>query len=93
VTERVHALKCWPPYFEEVRTGRKPFEVRKADRVFLIGDILLLREFDPADGKDGSFTGRMVERRISHILAGGAFGIALGYVVLGLMAAPRPEEG
>jgi hypothetical protein len=93
--ERVHPLKCWPPYFAEVLAGRKPFEVRKNDRVYLIGDLLLLREFDPAEGKDGAYTGRMVERRVTYVLAGGSFGIALGYVVLGLAdpaALARPAD-
>ncbi len=76
-----HDLKCWPPYFEEVRSGVKPFEVRKADRPYAVGDVLLLREWRP-DWKD--YTGRVIRRRVSYILPGGSFGIEDGYVVMGL---------
>lgn len=43
-----HSLKCWPSYFEDVRSGRKPFEVRKDDRepMFREGDWLVLNEFN-----------------------------------------------
>ena len=25
----VHSLKCWPPFYEDVETGRKTFELRE----------------------------------------------------------------
>jgi len=80
---KVHELKCWPEYFEAVRAGLKPFEVRKADRAFTEGDILWLREW--AEGDPGQrYTGRHLRRRVTYVLVGGQFGIAAGYVVLGL---------
>lgn len=84
----VHDLKCWPEYFEVIASGVKPFEVRsEADRVFNVGDILRLREWDPAIGDDGNggFTGRECGRRVSYILRGFP-GIEPGYVVLGFPA-------
>jgi hypothetical protein len=42
-----HELKCWPEYFHAIRSGRKKFELRKDDRGFAIGDLLVLREFIP----------------------------------------------
>jgi ParB family chromosome partitioning protein len=45
--KKVHELKCWPEYFEDVASGRKPFEVRKKDRDFREGDEIRLREFLP----------------------------------------------
>jgi hypothetical protein len=56
-----HELKCWPPYFESVMDGSKPFELRKNDRDYKYGDELLLREWDPcgqAGGVPGRYTGR-----------------------------------
>ena len=38
-----HELKIYPKYFEDVISGKKTFEVRKNDRKFNIGDILILR--------------------------------------------------
>jgi len=45
----IHELKTWPEYFEQVRNGNKPFEVRKNDRYFSEGDEVLLKEFIPED--------------------------------------------
>ncbi len=42
-----HDLKCWPEYFEAIRSGTKTFEVRLNDRGFLAGDVLHLHEWDP----------------------------------------------
>jgi hypothetical protein len=44
---KVHELKTWPPYFQEVYQGRKNFEVRLNDRGFQPMDILRLKEFRP----------------------------------------------
>ena len=43
----IHELKIFPEYFEAVISGKKSFEIRKADRPFAVGDILALNEFDP----------------------------------------------
>lgn len=54
----VHLLKCWPRFFEAVLSGSKRHEVRlSSDRVFEVGDVLDLREFDP---EREAFTGRAV---------------------------------
>lgn len=76
-----HELKTWPTYFNAVMNGIKPFEVRKFDRAFKIGDVLLLREYNP---NDETYTGAVCTRRIDYILKGGQFGIEEGFCVLGL---------
>jgi hypothetical protein len=75
-----HWLKTWPEYFEAVFNGSKPFEVRRDDRGFAVGDTLVLQEYHPSNG----YTGRLVGREITYILPGGDFGIEPGFVVLGL---------
>lgn len=42
-----HRLKTWPIFFAEVATGAKTFEIRKNDRDFKVGDVLILVEYDP----------------------------------------------
>lgn len=76
-----HELKCWPEFFAPVNDGRKPFELRKDDRPYHVGDFLKLKEFDP---KTEAFTGRICRREITYILNGGIFGLNPGYVILGL---------
>jgi len=76
-----HELKTWPDYFRMVESGHKSFEVRRYDRNFQPGEMLLLREWDPVDEE---YTGRQVERRISFILTGGKFGIEAGFCILQL---------
>ena len=36
-----HELKINPQYYEDVKIGLKPFEIRKNDREFKLGDILV----------------------------------------------------
>lgn len=53
----IHALKTEPHFYEPAKQGLKPFEVRKNDRDFKIGDYLALNEYDP---EKGCYTGRAV---------------------------------
>ncbi|WP_330896218.1 ASCH/PUA domain-containing protein [Brevibacillus brevis] len=62
----VHELKTWPEYFEAVMYGTKKAEIRKNDRGYKVGDTLLLREWDP---EEEEYTGRIVRRVITHVLA------------------------
>jgi hypothetical protein len=78
---RWHDLKIWPAYFEPVQSGRKPFEVRKNDRGFATGDVLNLREWDPATN---DYTGRRIVRVVGYMLTGPQFGIEAGHSVMAL---------
>ena len=87
---RVHDLKTWPDAFAAILDGRKPFEWRKNDRDFRVGDVLRLREWAPdADGAApvSGYTGRVVERRVSYVLAD-RFGVPDGYCVMSIPVPP-----
>lgn len=90
----LHNLKTHPPYFEAVARGDKPFEVRRNDRGFQCGDTLILREYDPAKGAQGVFSGRKVECTVTYVYAAdpGFGGIESGYVVLGLDLSNRSHR-
>ena len=76
--DRRHKLKLAKMFFEDVRLGRKSFELRKNDRDYQIGDILELREMD-----NGEPTGRAIEKEITYILEGFA-GLKEDYCILAL---------
>ena len=42
----MHRLKTLPQYYQPIIEGRKPFEIRKNDRNFQIGDEVILNEWD-----------------------------------------------
>lgn len=76
-----HDLKCWPKPFDAVERGDKRFEFRRDDRGFSIGDILVLRRWNP---QTGDYTGRWLRKRVTYLARGPEFGIPLGYCVMSL---------
>ena len=74
----VHAVKIEPEYFMVYASSRKPFEVRRNDRPYKVGDFLALNEYN---GKE--YTGRCAMGVITYILEETEY-CAAGYVVLGL---------
>lgn len=92
-----HKLKTWPNYWDAVKRGEKTFEVRRDDRGFQKGDVVVLEKYSPDEGyawRDRRGHALTVTREISYILTGGQLGIEPGYVVLGLCepSAPAAEE-
>ena len=77
-----HALKVWPEFFNDLKDGKKTFELRKHDRPFKEGDKLLLQEFD---NESQSYTGDELHFYISYLLKDcPKFGLKPGFVILGL---------
>lgn len=91
-----HELKTWPEFFQALWDGDKTFELRKDDRPYVVGDLLVLREFDPNGvtvdpetqcESPGAYTERSALRRITYVLRGidaERFGLRSGYCILGL---------
>ncbi|GHV18233.1 hypothetical protein FACS189425_06430 [Clostridia bacterium] len=76
----IHNLKILPKFFEPIRNGAKPFELRKNDRDYKVGDTVRLWECDP----DEEYSGLVISAKITYILPGGDYGIHADYCVLGL---------
>lgn len=87
----VHKLKCIQPYFDDVRLGRKTFEVRKDDRNYQVGDRLDIFVGSEDIVDDGKYRPH-VHLWVNYKLSGGNFGIEEGYCVLGLTFI-EPEKG
>ena len=45
-----HELKLDTKYFEDIKSGKKNFEIRKNDRNFEVGDILELKRYSRQQG-------------------------------------------
>lgn len=82
---KTHDLKTHPGPFTATVMGLKQFEFRKDDRGFEVGDVLVLREWDPSWDPTPSYTGDTATRRVSYILRGPDYGVPEGYVVMGLV--------
>lgn len=59
-----HELKILPKYFRAVDNGSKLFEIRKNDRDFHEGDIVILNEWNPDDER---YTDRSINKVIGFI--------------------------
>lgn len=57
-----HELKTLPSFFEAVVSKRKSFEIRKNDRNFQVGDVLLLKEWDGE-----SYTGSQQYAEVTYL--------------------------
>lgn len=73
-----HAVKSCPDQFRLARDGIKQFEVRKNDRGYKVGDILILQEWD---NEKKHFTSNAISCRIEFILQG-EFGLPKDLAVL-----------
>lgn len=76
--KKVHDVKLGTTFFDDVKTGRKTFELRKNDRGYKEGDTIVMHEY-----KDGTTTGRTITKRIVYMLEDFT-GLEDGYCILGL---------
>jgi hypothetical protein len=81
MTRDTHNLKIHPAPFQLVLEGRKPYEIRQADRPFKEGDLLHLQEWDP---RSEEYTGRALTIPIATITPAGEWGLPADLCVLGL---------
>lgn len=80
-----HELKIWPTYYREVVDGQKRFEIRRADRAFLAGQMVRLREYLPETAEScGGYTGSEATILITYVVTKFE-GIARGYCVFGFV--------
>ncbi|WP_410495037.1 DUF3850 domain-containing protein [Cellulosilyticum sp. ST5] len=84
-TLEVHQLKTVQPYFDDIWMNGKNFEVRKNDRNFKKGDVLLLLEYEPENANNAKhgYTGRFLEAKVTYVLDSKEY-CKDGYVILGI---------
>lgn len=59
-----HDLKSWVGLFEPIFSGKKTHDLRVMDRDFQVGDVCLLREWEPTKRE---YTGRACYVEITYI--------------------------
>src|SRR6218665_2570485 len=59
-----HKLKIWAHFFDSIADGRKLHDLRKLDRDYKVGDILVLQRYDNINGE---YTGQELEVQITYI--------------------------
>lgn len=78
--QKIHHLKLLQPYFDDVASGRKQFELRKNDRKFEVGHFLCLWEF-----ANGEYNDRAILTSVPYILQGcPQFGLTDGYCCMSI---------
>lgn len=75
---KIHYLKTEREYRYAVHRGEKNFEVRRNDRDFQVGDILILT---PLPGETDTTS---VVVRVEYLLPGGRFGIDPDFCVMSI---------
>ena len=80
MNKTIHELKILPKWFEDVTNNKKNFEIRRNDRDFKIGDLILLKEYER-----GRYTGKEIYKEIQYIYIGdGTYGLSEEFCILGL---------
>lgn len=92
---RIHELKCYSEYFSRIQSGQKTFEIRKNDRDYQVGDILILTETnrkdrDTRDMADVFYPSHNQLRAKVVYLTN--YAQVEGYVVLGIRLMQEGEE-
>ena len=80
-------LKTDPDVFDQSWEGVKDYEIRRDDRRFEVGDILILRETvytgeEMRNGKPLLYTGRQLTRIVNGIVTG--YGLQEGWCILNI---------
>lgn len=92
IKERVtiHRIKIEPSYFSSVKEKIKTFELRKNDRDYKVGDILVLSEYvDIPDSInsisiDSFYTGSEVIARVKYIMDKPVYGLQSEYCIISI---------
>lgn len=93
---RVHELKTWPVPYQAVLDKKKHHEVRRDDRGYGVGDVLVLREYDPttrgAFHSTLGYTGHALIAHVTYLTSGDQFGIPSDICVMSIVVLQWSEN-
>jgi hypothetical protein len=84
-----HILKIKSCYFKQVLSGEKTFEIRKVDRLYSVGDKLILFEI----AENGKETGESCIVRVIYLLTNPAYGLMDGYCIMSIKRCGKQNRG
>lgn len=83
-----HKVKSWPDLFASLISGDRQFDLRRNDRGYKVGDLIVFQEYDD---RKRVFTGMELSRRITYVMDGVGVGsieplrgLQHGFVILSL---------
>lgn len=81
---KIHDLKVQTRFWSDLWNFKTTAQLRQDDRSYRVGDILLLREYNPQFG----YTGMSCKRRVTHILRHEdvPYGVRRGWCILSTSA-------
>lgn len=63
--QQIHTLKSWSMFYSDIMTGDRTSDIRCTDdRRFAVGDLMILKEFDPVKQV---YTGRQCQVKITYV--------------------------
>lgn len=60
-----HFVKSWSHLYDAIVSGAKPYDLRKNDRDYKVGDVLCLGRWDNVNG--AGYSGECLSKTISYI--------------------------
>jgi hypothetical protein len=87
IRTRIHEVKAYSDNFHLMSIGQKPFDVRRDDRLYERGDIIVFKEYDPTTE---TYSGAVIKRLVTckQIWEG----LSPGYCALGLAEVPNSDS-
>ncbi|WGY01802.1 DUF3850 domain-containing protein [Nocardioides sp. QY071] len=95
MNNRVHQIKSWSKFFRPIVAGERSHELRRNDRDYQVGDILILREYDP---EAGDYTGSACEAVVTSMTsqerpcAVSDEGLNAGFCILSIRVTAMTED-
>ena len=74
-----HEVKILEQYANRNNEGEKPWELRKNDRDYKVGDWI---RFHIIDDETNELTGFSYRRKITYLFEGGEYGLGKGFCIM-----------
>lgn len=89
----IHEIEIHSKFFAPIANGDMPFVLVHNDKNYCIGDELIIKErINKEHNVLKNYIGHTCRRKITYVLQGKEFGVAYGYIALGLVQTMTQES-